>query len=262
MNTKGLKVDTSSAEIHVFLFNVDDECIYNDFYFELLLRLLPLRQQNKILSLRATRQAQTAKIVNAVALKYVLFSLSYLDTLEAEIKRGPFGKPYINDPVEFNISDEGSWVALAISWHGPMGIDLADTQTVRDFNLSPKEFVKDFRDIFTKSEVSHVMRTLPPGREYTFLSQYWAFKESASKLTGFGLYKPLSSYESHLPDLEQYKASFRNHLDGGIGFINQFVVAGSILCSVASSNDMDVVVHRISLKSVIDFAKESDQVIL
>ncbi|QOU18866.1 hypothetical protein BRETT_004085 [Brettanomyces bruxellensis] len=154
----------------------------DQFTFEICSRILPLKQQH--------------------ALKKTL-----VHCLIFKIAHGKFGKPvFSNRPdYSFNSSDEESISSVAVCFHGvnPIGCDLSNPSDIGGFHLSDlRDFYKyEFRDIFTEMETIELDKMFKSkyyadrNNQLQMLSQYWAIKESLSKMDGYGLNYGLRKYE-------------------------------------------------------------------
>jgi len=92
-----------------------------------------------------------------------------------EIKYNEYGKPFISDKMDFNISHSGQYVVCAIGTETNVGIDIEQINDIR---------LDDFHNTMTGSqwEVIH-------GAENAFneFFRFWAMKESIMKAIGTGL---------------------------------------------------------------------------
>ncbi|HEV9037442.1 MAG TPA: 4'-phosphopantetheinyl transferase superfamily protein [Puia sp.] len=90
-----------------------------------------------------------------------------------------YGKPFLENGPEFNLSHSGNRVVCVLSGQGRVGIDL---EAVSDLAID------DFQTQFTPAEWSRITGSATP--LYTFY-RYWTAKESLIKADGRGLQIPL-----------------------------------------------------------------------
>ena len=91
----------------------------------------------------------------------------------------------------FNISHTRGLIALAVTQHRELGVDVENVQT--------REVSIDIADrFFARAEVSE-LATVPPERQQDRFFEYWTFKESYIKARGMGLSIPLGQFSFHYP---------------------------------------------------------------
>jgi 4'-phosphopantetheinyl transferase len=86
-----------------------------------------------------------------------------------------FGKPFINDHVDFNISHSDEYVICAISNAGRVGVDI---ENIKPFDISEVD------QYMTKIELGDIHSASDSCREFY---GYWTIKESILKADGRGL---------------------------------------------------------------------------
>ena len=100
------------------------------------------------------------------------------------IGTGKFGKPHLQDQpdLHFNLSHSGSWVVCVLS-STPVGIDVEQIQPV---------WPEIAKNVFSHSEMEDFL-TMPIAQRQGYFFDVWAIKESYLKMTGEGLFHPLTS---------------------------------------------------------------------
>lgn len=93
---------------------------------------------------------------------------------------GKFGRPYIDDQVDFNISHSGKYIVCALIHHGRIGIDIEKVKTINIF---------DFKDYLDPAQFQKILKSDNP---YEAFFKYWTINESVIKADGRGLSIPLS----------------------------------------------------------------------
>lgn len=96
-----------------------------------------------------------------------------------DIKYNEFGKPFLNDDIDFNISHSGNYVVCAIGKKVKLGIDL-ETVTGIDF--------KDYEHIMTEKEWYKINLSEFPLKSFF---RFWTMKESVIKAEEKGLSLPV-----------------------------------------------------------------------
>ena len=93
-------------------------------------------------------------------------------------QRGRFGKPFIPDmPINFNLSDTKDAVAIAVSAHRDLGVDVETMSRVVDHEAVGEHY-------FTMEEVASINGS-PDGKR-RFL-EFWTRKEAVLKASGVGI---------------------------------------------------------------------------
>lgn len=127
----------------------------NDFNGDFYLLKLPLFLQEKINKINHFQTKQMA-IFNRCFLQHILNN-----NLE-DLKYTEFGRPYLENNLNFNISHVNQWLICAISKDGQIGIDIEEIREINYHKLSKRYFHKnemqsidnnkDFFGIWTKKE--------------------------------------------------------------------------------------------------------------
>ena len=138
-----------------------------------LLSVLPMTMQSDINAYKHWQSAQ-AGLLGKILIQYAFLEngISFVlqDILFTEKER-----PYVNGAIDFNLSNSGAYVMLAITETGSVGIDIEKHRTIR-----PSLFQK----YFDATEWMEIEQSREP--EKTFF-QLWAIKESAIKCDGRGV---------------------------------------------------------------------------
>ncbi|MEY3297155.1 MAG: hypothetical protein RLZZ597_415 [Cyanobacteriota bacterium] len=106
---------------------------------------------------------------------------------------GPHGKPFlVEDPsLQFNLSHGGDWLAMVLSDHQPVGIDLEPIQ--------PRRRLPQLCRRYLSPEETRQVLALPSDQSHTQFLRYWTCKEAYVKGLGVGLTIPLNTVELSLP---------------------------------------------------------------
>jgi 4'-phosphopantetheinyl transferase len=182
------------------------------------LRLLPVNLQQK--NARFLRwQDKHSHLIGKLLLDEGLKQYGYKKTL-TELKYSPFGRPYLNESVDFNISHSGNYVICAIANNARLGIDIEKVEKID---------CSDFINILRTEEWEDIVNSTDPA--FTFF-QYWAMKESVIKAEGKGLSIPLKSI-----CIKNKEARF----NGKIWFLRKLPIDKNYSCYLAINDpDFDV----------------------
>ena len=125
----------------------------------------------------------------------------YLHTLPREISfgAGVRGKPFVIGPdgapskLEFNMSDAGDHVVVAVASGRSIGVDV---EQLRDIEEMADIVERNFSELERRR-----YRSLPPEQKKPAFFAAWTRKEAYTKAVGLGLYLPLDSFSvSMAPD--------------------------------------------------------------
>ncbi|KAI3405898.2 GLY1 [Candida oxycetoniae] len=151
------------------------EFFEDDYNFETSLRLLDdLKLQTFIQSISS--KLKYKQLATQLFTRYVVNSLlkrPYFEKINFGYSK--HGKPFI-DRFQFNTSSSNDIIAIAVSLHLPIGIDLSHSEQ----NISSVNYLSQFEPIFHDSELSQV-------DTYFRFNHFWTLKESFTKLLGCGL---------------------------------------------------------------------------
>lgn len=122
---------------------------------------------------------QHAFILGRLLLKECFNKIGISQNAIFDIKYNTFGKPFLNDDIDFNISHSGNFAICAIGKKLKLGIDI-ETITTIDF--------KDYQYIMTEEEWHKIHLSKTPLRSFF---RFWTLKESIIKAEEKGLSIPL-----------------------------------------------------------------------
>lgn len=95
------------------------------------------------------------------------------------INYSSFGRPYLDDRIDFNVSHSGSYVICAITDYGSVGIDIEE---IKPLDLD------GFRNYMKPEEWSAIGNS---NHQVEKFFEYWTQKESVIKANGMGLSIPI-----------------------------------------------------------------------
>jgi 4'-phosphopantetheinyl transferase len=151
----------------------------NDLDFFRYLNQFPLEVKEKILRFRKWEDRQ-ASLYGKLLLKKALKDLGIESGL-TNLKYSEYGRPYLENNTDFNISHSGYVVVCAISTDGKIGIDIEEIKPTSIF---------DFKKQFSDEEWKIIVTS---GNAYFWFYYYWTAKEAVIKADGKGLSVPLEN---------------------------------------------------------------------
>ncbi|ODV93437.1 hypothetical protein PACTADRAFT_36055 [Pachysolen tannophilus NRRL Y-2460] len=188
-----------------YIESVNDDINNDDYNFEVCMRQFSLIDQAKILN-KKLRKDQVIKLLNQLILKLVYRIYKRDENAIIETVYNQYGKPSIAGDIKFNQSDEDGITALVIDFdHNfeAIGLDLSNTQNINN----PESFITDFKSIFHPDEIDQIEKNTTK----MLLAEYWALKESYSKLIGMGISAPLEKF--NFTNVKVLDQNFKNPQD-------------------------------------------------
>jgi 4'-phosphopantetheinyl transferase len=189
---------------------------FTEWAWEINFRRLPENIQAKVMRYRRWEDRQ-AKMLGHLLLREGLsergFDVESLGVISTE----QFGRPYVRQNVDFNVSHSGDYVVCAVSEGTRVGIDI---EKRRAFSFS------DLAECFTEDEQEELMNS--ENRTVTFYD-LWTMKESVLKADGRGLFVPLSQVV-----IEDGLA----RLNGAKWFLTKLDFGADYSCHLATSTEL------------------------
>jgi 4'-phosphopantetheinyl transferase len=210
-----------------FLFTYFNSKIPEHIWNEYLLRL-PSDMQKKIT--RYVRwQDRQAGLFGKILLIESLRICGYPPSVIHHLSYNPFGKPWISESIDFNISHSGDYVVCAVTNKGKVGIDI---ERIRAIELA------DFKRYMSPEEWKHIKYAdLPYERFY----EYWTMKECVMKAEGKGLSIPLTNI--CLNDRKAFRSD-----NNRIWHLKEIFVDPEYKCFLATNlEDSDIRIRKIKL---------------
>lgn len=144
------------------------------YWFNYYINILPYQLRGKIFKYHKWKDAQ-ASLFGKLLLHVILKQYRASFTLN-DLKIDKWGKPYIDNSFDFNISHAGSYVVCSYSDEGKVGIDLEVIQAMDINDLIPTIFSEYESGLIKSSDDVN----------NTFF-KFWTIKEAAVKADGRGL---------------------------------------------------------------------------
>jgi 4'-phosphopantetheinyl transferase len=140
---------------------------------------------------------QRRYLVTRALVRTVLSRYLHVQPTDWRFSKNPYGRPEIANlsreecSLCFNISHTRGLIALGVTKHRELGVDVE--------NLRTREVSLDIADrFFARAEVDE-LATVPKERQQDRFFEYWTFKESYIKARGMGLSIPLGQFSFHYP---------------------------------------------------------------
>ena len=134
---------------------------------------LPFAIQQRILKLNSMEEQRTS-LAGYLLLKDGLKAHGTDFNLD-NLKYTAYGKPYVDEEIEFNISHSHKHVVCVFSTEGKVGVDI---EMIRPINF------RNFKKIFREDEWAFITSSADPVQSFFYL---WTAKESILKADGRGL---------------------------------------------------------------------------
>lgn len=115
----------------------------------------------------------------------------YLGASPINLATTPKGKLYLpNSFLHFNLSDSEEWLAIALSWEAPVGVDIEKLRPVEDM----EQMIADY---FSLKEQAYVYPEKPISEEETLCRfwEIWNRKEACFKALGLGIQDGMNRWD-------------------------------------------------------------------
>ena len=115
----------------------------------------------------------------------------YLGSSPINLAASPTGKLYLpNSPLHFNLSDSEDWVAVALSWEAPVGIDIEKIRPIEGM----EQIVED---CFSSKERDYLYpkKTISKKEMLHRFWEIWNRKEACFKALGSGLQDEMNRWD-------------------------------------------------------------------
>ncbi|MEC5144116.1 4'-phosphopantetheinyl transferase superfamily protein [Chitinophaga sp. 212800010-3] len=149
--------------------------------FSQLLQEIPGRFREKINRFRRWQDAH-ANLLGKLLLLHA-FKEKHCNATLNDIVYTKYGRPYIINAPDFNISHSGQMVVCAISYNGRIGIDIERCVPIS---------IGDFQKQFSPTEWNNIEQSSP---QEPLFYRYWTIKEAILKADGRGISTSLDSLD-------------------------------------------------------------------
>lgn len=153
-----------------------------DDIFSCHLSKIPDEFKKKILAYRRWED-RVASLYGKLLLMRGLHDLEIKVSL-SDLKYTPFGRPFIENQPDFNISHSGNMVACAFISSGKVGLDVEEIKEIE---------LRDFQEQFTQREWEMIGSKED---QYKQFYRFWTIKEAVIKAKGQGLNIPLKQVDA------------------------------------------------------------------
>lgn len=142
-------------------------------WFNRYLNNIPIHMKNKIESFRRLEDS-SACLLGKLLLKQALVDFSDKYGL-SDVKYSSYGRPYISDSFDFNISHSGDYVVCVFAENAKIGVDV---EKIKEINYL------EFKEVFSQQELAEIENSKDI---LTSFYKYWSIKEAVSKVDGRGI---------------------------------------------------------------------------
>ncbi|MEN5086510.1 4'-phosphopantetheinyl transferase superfamily protein [Sphingobacterium faecium] len=184
--------------------------------FQAHMQLLPRLMQDKISRLKRLEDQQVS-LIGKLLLKKGLMDLGF-EHVFAQVQYSSYGRPYVDDELDFNISHSGCYVVCAFSVGGTIGVDI---ELVRELDM------QDFERVFHHEEWAAIQSA---ENRYRFFFDYWTAKESVIKAIGKGMSIPLKSI---------FVSNQQSIFKESVWYHKQILLFDQCICQIASDKLID-----------------------
>lgn len=200
--------ENKSTDSRLLLFSCNSQAgelkqhLEDDFNFELSLRFLSLREQNKILSVKdkeSKLKLLVASLLTRLVLNYFVHRIEggeFSPLKEIQFTYSKLGKPILVTThglqVQFSSSSSNEIVAIIVQLgtSTPLGLDLSHLRQ----KITASTIIEDFSPIFSPEERQQLQQIQEERHRYIAFNQLWTLKEAFTKLIGTGLHVDLSGF--------------------------------------------------------------------
>lgn len=141
---------------------------------------LPEKKRETLSRFRRWQDRQ-ASLLGRLLLREGLLRFGYEEHVLERIRESPYGRPYLDERVDFNLSHSGQVVVCALTQTGRIGIDV---EAIREIDFG------SFERYMTPDEWNVIDQSTDP---LMVFFQLWTRKESLIKADGRGLSIPLET---------------------------------------------------------------------
>ncbi len=199
--------NSDSSIIKILYTSIDRKLTVEE--WERKFRFLPEQTQARIMRYHRWQDRQ-AKMLGYHLLQEGLRGYGY--ALKFDVPVDHFGRPYVDQRVDFNISHSDGCVVCALTTEGRIGIDIE--------KIKPIDFT-DFEDCMSSVQWKEIKES---PNMYASFYDFWTIKESTLKADGRGLFLPLEKVETH---------ENKVILDGRSWFLTRLEISSDSSCHLA-----------------------------
>ncbi|AJS24681.1 unnamed protein product [Saccharomyces cerevisiae] len=175
----------------IFVVEIQEDILADEFTFEALMRTLPLASQARILNKKSFHD-KCSSLCNQLLQLFGCSIVTGLNFQELKFDKGSFGKPLLDNNrfLPFSMTIGEQYVAMFLvkcvstDEYQDVGIDIASP-----CNYGGREELELFKEVFSEREFNGLLKASDPCTIFTYL---WSLKESYTKFTGTGLNTDLS----------------------------------------------------------------------
>jgi len=174
-------------------------------------------------------------VYGELLIRSVLVKKFNLHNNEIEFSKNEYGKPFLKglEPVSYNLSHSGEWVATAVS-NQNIGIDIEKMTN----EVDPKLILP----YCSETEKKHYY-ALDRSYKRDCFYNLWTTKESFVKYKGLGIYYPLEKVESTID-------GFVKGINHDTAWANRFIWDNNYQVSICTEEKLKLHVERVELRNI------------
>lgn len=210
--------------IQIFYTNISKK--NHDYILEIASKKFSKDFYNKVLKYKRWEDIQLTLLGRIMVFDgiYKIFNEYYSDT---DLHYSKYGKPFLNNEIDFNISHSGKIVVCAITKKNEIGIDIEEISDLK---------IDDYKEYLTHLEWDKIKKS--SSTKKTFFD-YWTQKEAVIKSHGKGLSINLSSFE-----IMNNKTKINNDLF----YLKKIKINKNYMCSICMrKNNPDIKITKLNL---------------
>jgi 4'-phosphopantetheinyl transferase len=223
--------------MEVYIFNIDK--IDNIFNYDKFYEFVNKEKKQKVMKFRRNEDKIRSLVGDTLTR---VISCKHLECKNKDIKYkyNEYGKPYIKENLEFNISHSGEYVVVAID-DCPVGIDIEEMKNI--------EFEGIAKGYYDESEYKWIINHEKEQQMRCFY-KLWTLKESYVKYVGKGLSIAFNSFKFKINEKKNLFEIDKNS-DGEIIHFKNYDLVDKYQLSICSVKD-EVLVKNIDYKLLLE----------
>lgn len=223
--------------MEVYIFNIDkiDDIFNYDKFYEFVNK----EKKQKVMKFRRNED-KIRSLVGDTLTRIIICKHLGCKNKDIKYKYNEYGKPYIKENLEFNISHSGEYVVVAID-DCPVGIDIEEMKNI--------EFEGIAKGYYDESEYKWIINHEKEQQMRCFY-ELWTLKESYVKYVGKGLSIAFNSFRFKINEKKNLFEIDKNS-DGEIIHFKNYDLVDKYQLSICSVKD-EVLVKNIDYKLLLE----------
>ncbi|MDS0524593.1 4'-phosphopantetheinyl transferase superfamily protein [Clostridium sp. SHJSY1] len=228
--------------MEIYIFNI--EKINKTFDFEKFYNYVDKEKREKVIKFRRDED-KIRSLLGDVLARILICKFLKCKNKDIKYKYNEYGKPYIDENVEFNISHSGNYVVVAID-NAPLGIDIEEMKEI--------EFEGIAKGYYNESEYNWIINHNKSEQMKCFY-KIWTLKESYVKYVGKGLSINFNSFKFNIA--QDNKFNIDNTKNDIQLYFKNYNILDKYQLSVCSKKD-EFIFKDMEYNSLIKYMKDYD----